>query len=174
MSPPLCLVSSIGHPARYRRANKDESGVRTSIIPQRLVSGAVHRATAQERDLGIVMGRERHEAGDHRIDLARRPRSGRPDVERTPCLGVAVSVDDFGTGYSSLSSILTLPIDEFKIDRSFVASLPAATSAAVAETIVRLGHTLRLGIVAEGIETNVQWDALRQLGCHFGQSSLPA
>ena len=87
-------------------------------------------------------------------------------------LGVAISIDDFGTGYSSLSSIQTLPIDEFKIDRSFVESLPTVTSAAVAETIVRLGHTLGLDIVAEGIETKVQWDALRNLGCHLGQGFL--
>jgi EAL domain-containing protein (putative c-di-GMP-specific phosphodiesterase class I)/CheY-like chemotaxis protein len=87
-------------------------------------------------------------------------------------LGIGISVDDFGTGYSSLSSIQNLPIDEFKIDRSFVESLPRATSVAVAETIVRLGQTLGLGIIAEGIETPVQWDAVRNLGCHLGQGFL--
>jgi EAL domain-containing protein (putative c-di-GMP-specific phosphodiesterase class I)/ActR/RegA family two-component response regulator len=61
-------------------------------------------------------------------------------------LGIGISMDDFGTGYSSLSSIQNLPIDEFKIDCSFVESLPGATSEAVAETIVRLGRTLGLAL----------------------------
>jgi EAL domain-containing protein (putative c-di-GMP-specific phosphodiesterase class I) len=72
-------------------------------------------------------------------------------------LGISISVDDFGTGYSTLSSIQNLPIDEFKIDRSFIDSLPKATSVAVAQAIVQLGQTLGLGIIAEGIETDVQW-----------------
>jgi len=87
-------------------------------------------------------------------------------------LGIEISIDDFGTGSTSLSGIRDLPVDEFKIDRSFVESLPEATSVAVAETIIRIGRILGLGIIAKGIETTVQWDAVRNLGCHLGQGFL--
>lgn len=86
-------------------------------------------------------------------------------------LGVRVSVDDFGTGYSSLSYLQRLPVDVLKIDRSFVKDLDAegdgARSSAVAltEAITGLGHSLGLKVLAEGVETEAQLDALAALGC---------
>jgi EAL domain-containing protein (putative c-di-GMP-specific phosphodiesterase class I)/CheY-like chemotaxis protein len=100
------------------------------------------------------------------------PRQAGRTLQDLRDLGIEISVDDFGTGLASLSSIRDLPIDEFKIDRSFVESLPKSTSVAVAETIIRLGRDLGLGIIAKGIETTVQWDAVRNLGCHLGQGFL--
>jgi diguanylate cyclase (GGDEF)-like protein len=85
-------------------------------------------------------------------------------------LGVRISIDDFGTGYSSLSYLKRLPIDVLKIDRSFIAALPDdPDDAAISEAIVRLGHTLKMEIVAEGIETQAQYDFLKTLGCDAGQ-----
>ena len=84
-------------------------------------------------------------------------------------LGVSIAVDDFGTGYSSLSYLQALPIDILKVDRSFVATMPASTSVALTRAIVQLGQTLQLDIVAEGIETDTQWDSCRDLGCQHGQ-----
>jgi EAL domain-containing protein (putative c-di-GMP-specific phosphodiesterase class I)/CheY-like chemotaxis protein len=100
------------------------------------------------------------------------PRKAAQTLQSLRELGISISVDDFGTGYSTLSTIQNLPIDEFKIDRSFIESLPRATSVAVAQAIVQLGHTLGLSIIAEGIETAVQWDTVRNLGCHLGQGFL--
>ncbi|HEX6382359.1 MAG TPA: EAL domain-containing protein, partial [Acidimicrobiia bacterium] len=88
-------------------------------------------------------------------------------------LGVRLAIDDFGTGYSSLSYLRRFPVDVLKIDRSFVAALGAGPEdAALAHAIVKLGHTLKLNIVAEGIETPEQLSELRSLGCEYGQGYL--
>ncbi|HKY75377.1 MAG TPA: EAL domain-containing protein [Acidimicrobiia bacterium] len=85
-------------------------------------------------------------------------------------LGVRISIDDFGTGYSSLAYLRTLPIDELKIDRSFVNSVADdASAAAIVESVVRLGHALGLVVVAEGVETAGQLATLRDLGCDLAQ-----
>ena len=85
-------------------------------------------------------------------------------------LGVRIAVDDFGTGYSSLSYLKKFPVDVVKIDRTFVLGLgrdPDAT--ALVRGILSLTRTLGLSVVAEGIENDVQLEALRQLGCRLGQ-----
>jgi len=88
-------------------------------------------------------------------------------------LGLRLAIDDFGTGYSSLNYLRRFPIDELKIDRSFVAQMgrePAQL--AVVRSIVRLAETLKLRTVAEGIEDEAQLHNLRQLGAGYGQGFL--
>src|SRR5207237_9971498 len=83
------------------------------------------------------------------------------------------SIDDFGTGYSSLAYLHRFPVDELKVDRSFVDGLGTdQTDAAIVTSIVTLAHTLGLIVVAEGIETTVQLEQLRSLGCQRGQGFL--
>ena len=99
-------------------------------------------------------------------------------------LGVRVSVDDFGTGYSSLAYLQRLPVDVLKIDRSFVKDLDATGQArdhahALAQAITGLGHHLGLRVLAEGVETQAQLDAVSALGCdevqgYFFSKPLPA
>jgi diguanylate cyclase (GGDEF)-like protein len=85
-------------------------------------------------------------------------------------LGVALSIDDFGTGYSSLGYLRRFPVDELKIDKSFVDDLLAVgTTASLAEVVVALGATLGMDTVAEGVETVDQVDALRRMGCGRAQ-----
>ncbi len=85
-------------------------------------------------------------------------------------LGVRVARDDYGTGYSSLANVAALPVDEIKIDLSFVAGLGTDRArTAIVHAIVGLGHALDIAVVAEGVETAAQAFALRALGCDFGQ-----
>ena len=87
--------------------------------------------------------------------------------------GMKVAIDDFGTGLSSLAYLRRLPIDKLKIDRSFVNDMTSGDEgAAIVEAIVSLAHSLRLEIVAEGIETVVQAQALQALGVQHGQGYL--
>jgi diguanylate cyclase (GGDEF)-like protein/PAS domain S-box-containing protein len=95
-------------------------------------------------------------------------------VQRLRDLGVELAVDDFGTGYSSLSSLIERPVDVLKIDRSFVIALPTPTSAAVIRGIVAMAAALGLATVAEGVEHEVQLDAVRELGCDRAQGFLLA
>jgi predicted signal transduction protein with EAL and GGDEF domain len=88
-------------------------------------------------------------------------------------LGVRLAIDDFGTGYSSLSYLRAFPVDTLKIDRSFVAGLGhGRRESAVVDSIVALARTLRLGTVAEGIESPAQLAELRALGATLGQGYL--
>jgi diguanylate cyclase (GGDEF)-like protein len=86
-------------------------------------------------------------------------------------LGVRLAIDDFGTGYSSLSYLRHFPVDILKIDRSFVEQLPG-DGAALARSIVRLGQSLHLEVIAEGVEDEQQRTELRRLGCGRAQGFL--
>jgi diguanylate cyclase (GGDEF)-like protein len=92
-------------------------------------------------------------------------------IERIRMLGVSISIDDFGTGYSSLSYLHRLPVDRLKIDRSFVRDIDDSTSdtASVVRAIVVMAHSLDLSVVAEGVETGAQLEAIREAGCDFAQ-----
>lgn len=88
-------------------------------------------------------------------------------------MGVRLSVDDFGTGYSSLGYLRQLPVDELKIDRSFVKGLPAEKdSLAIVRAIVAMAHALNLKVVAEGVETEGQLEVLRAVRCDEFQGYL--
>jgi diguanylate cyclase (GGDEF)-like protein len=85
-------------------------------------------------------------------------------------MGVGLAIDDFGTGYSSLSYLRRLPVDRIKIDQSFVADAPVSEDArAIVTSIVNLAHSLRLRVVAEGVETAAQAQFVRQSGSDFAQ-----
>jgi diguanylate cyclase (GGDEF)-like protein/PAS domain S-box-containing protein len=90
-------------------------------------------------------------------------------------LGIRISLDDFGTGYSSLSYLSRLPLDQLKIDRSFVSRLPEdGNDATVAQTIIGMGRGLNLEVIAEGVETEEQRAFLQQHGCDAFQGYLIA
>jgi len=95
------------------------------------------------------------------------------NIQQLHDAGVKVYIDDFGTGYSSLSYLTSFRVGSLKIDRSFLANLPADNSdAIVVKTITSLGHNLGMDVIAEGVETIAQLNYLKELGCQYAQGFL--
>jgi diguanylate cyclase (GGDEF)-like protein len=98
------------------------------------------------------------------------PMRARAILNRLSEMGVVLAIDDYGTGYSSLGYLKRLPIDEMKIDRSFVMQMADdRNDAAIVRSTVELGRNLGLKVVAEGVETATAWAHLKALGCDFAQ-----
>jgi diguanylate cyclase len=95
-------------------------------------------------------------------------------------MGIKISLDDFGTGYSSLSYLHRFPVDQLKIDRSFISKLSAADhDAPLVSAIIGIGHSLNLSVIAEGVETLEQAELLHRLQCdelqgYYFSRPLPA
>jgi len=123
---------------------------------------------------------ERHRIGTDQLVLEITETTAMRDVDASLVtlhqlreLGVRISIDDFGTGYSSLLYLKRLPASELKIDRGFISELKAGSEdAAIVASIIALGETLNLNVVAEGVETNDQQALLTQLGCDSLQGYL--
>jgi diguanylate cyclase (GGDEF)-like protein/PAS domain S-box-containing protein len=94
-------------------------------------------------------------------------------LHRLKDMGLRLSIDDFGTGYSSLAYLKRFPLDALKVDRSFVKDTPgAADDAAITSAIIAMAHSLKLEVVAEGVETRAQLAFLRARGCEYAQGYL--
>lgn len=120
---------------------------------------------------------ERHDFPAHRLKLEVTESTLMSDPERTKksldelhVLGVRIAIDDFGTGYSSLSYLQKLPVDDLKIDRSFVMNMSdSKASKTIVRSIISLAHSLGISVTAEGIETEQTLALLRGAGCDFAQ-----
>jgi diguanylate cyclase (GGDEF)-like protein len=105
--------------------------------------------------------------------VMRDPKTALAVLGRLRAAGYGLSIDDFGTGYSSLAQLKRLPVDELKIDKSFVMHLcEGADDAVIVKSTIDLAHSLGLRVVAEGVETAAGWEALRRFGCDTAQGYL--
>jgi diguanylate cyclase (GGDEF)-like protein len=95
-------------------------------------------------------------------------------LARLSDLGATISIDDFGTGHSSLGRLKSLPIDELKIDRSFILDLSTDEDKTIVRSTIHLAHQMGLQVVAEGVETEDAWRQLRSMGCERAQGFLVA
>jgi EAL domain-containing protein (putative c-di-GMP-specific phosphodiesterase class I) len=98
------------------------------------------------------------------------PQRAMTTLERLSGLGFRLSIDDFGTGYSSLAYLKRLPVDELKIDKSFVLTMAKdLDDARIVRSTIDLAHGLGLSVVAEGVESAQVWELLRELACDEAQ-----
>jgi EAL domain-containing protein (putative c-di-GMP-specific phosphodiesterase class I) len=98
------------------------------------------------------------------------PKAALEALEQLHTMRFRLSIDDFGTGYSSLSYLKRLPVQELKIDKSFVMNMADdADDAAIVRSTIDLAHNMGLKVVAEGIENQQIWDLLESWGCDYGQ-----
>jgi diguanylate cyclase (GGDEF)-like protein len=165
------LVTSAAQVAQWRRTLPDLT-LNVNVSGRQLV----HPQFAD--NVARALAAARLPAAAVTLELTESVLMSDPDTAMT-CLaklkdqGVQLAIDDFGTGYSSLSYLRELPVDELKIDRTFIARAAlTGEDLAFVRTIVDLGHILGLRVVAEGIEDEAQLDALRGLGCALGQGYL--
>jgi EAL domain-containing protein (putative c-di-GMP-specific phosphodiesterase class I) len=127
------------------------------------------------RDVGRLL--ERHRVDPHRLELETTESTMLADPLRTKCvlenlsdMGLRLSLDDFGTGYSSLSYLKRLPLDQLKIDRSFVLNMLEDTDhAVIVRSTIDLAKNLGLEVVAEGVQNAAIWEELGSLGCDVAQ-----
>ena len=97
------------------------------------------------------------------------PQRSRAVLEAVRAMGAEVSLDDFGTGYSSLAHLGRLPVDEIKIDKSFVMALEIPGNRAIAQAVIDLGREFGIRVVAEGVKDRPTWDELAAMGCPVAQ-----
>jgi diguanylate cyclase (GGDEF)-like protein len=136
----------------------------------------------QDRGLPSQVQRlvDRHQADPRRVileitesALLSDPLTARRVMRRLSQTGFRLSIDDFGTGYSSLTYLKQLPVDEIKIDKSFVSHMDQDDSdAAIVRATIDLAHSLGLKVVAEGVESQGVWNLLEALGCDIAQGYL--
>jgi EAL domain-containing protein (putative c-di-GMP-specific phosphodiesterase class I) len=130
------------------------------------------------KDLVDALGMYGIAASDFEVELTESVLMADPEragqvLEQLYTMGVRISIDDFGTGYSSLSYLKRVPAQTVKIDRSFIRGLPDDNDdVAITQAVIAMAHSLGLGVVAEGVETEAQLQMLRQMGCDQAQGYL--
>jgi EAL domain-containing protein (putative c-di-GMP-specific phosphodiesterase class I) len=168
------LVNAIGEWVFREACRQSKAWQREGLTPMRV---AVNVSATQFRQGNLldVIQRAMSDAGLEpqflELELTESAVMTNPEesaviLEKLSEMGVLVSVDDFGTGYSSMSYLRRFPIDKLKIDRGFVKDLMTrADDASIVQAIISLAHSLRLKVVAEGVETPEQLHSLRSMGC---------
>jgi len=150
--------------ARWRAAGVDVQ-MAVNVAPTDFAGDDLPRVVARELAAAAVPADRLRLEITERVMTNRTEHSART-LDRLRGMGVTISLDDFGTGYSSLLRLNTIPVDEIKIDRAFVARLGEGPQAAgIVRTMIALAHGIGVPAVAEGVETDLQLQMLRTMGC---------
>jgi diguanylate cyclase (GGDEF)-like protein/PAS domain S-box-containing protein len=169
-----CLREAVRQLASWRAAGLAVPKVSVNLSPAQLQSRGLVGTIAQAiADFGVRPGELTLEITEGAL---MKDRATAIEIAKAiHSLGVRMSLDDFGTGYSNLARLAQLPIDELKIDRSFMSRIADDLDArAVVDIAVQIGKTLRMTVVAEGVETREQKRVLQELGCDVLQGYLYA
>jgi diguanylate cyclase (GGDEF)-like protein len=175
------LIHEVGRWALHK-AIEDYLGWRTAGLDAvRIavnVSALQLRSRAFIEELGQAMEVDAHAAAGVELELTESlimedVKHSTASLEAIRAMGISIAIDDFGTGFSSLSYLAKLPVDTLKIDRSFVNNMDDGQQGLLlVSTIINLAHSLKLKVVAEGVETAEQEDMLRARGCDEMQGFL--
>jgi EAL domain-containing protein (putative c-di-GMP-specific phosphodiesterase class I) len=146
-----------------------EAGIDDIVISVNLSARQLRHRQFAER-LQALLVRHDVEPGNLELEVTESqlmdsPADARDALGQLKALGVRLSIDDFGTGYSSLSHLHSFPVDDIKIDRSFLVDLSVDEHTVIPRAIIALGHNLKLQVVAEGVETHEQLAFLRDHDC---------
>jgi EAL domain-containing protein (putative c-di-GMP-specific phosphodiesterase class I) len=166
------IETAVAQAARWQHAFGDRAptmwvNISCDQLGRRRLVEVVERLLTQAGLAGGTLGLEVTER-----QLARRIDDVTTDLTALHALDVGLAVDDFGTGYASFDYLRRFTFDEIKIDQSFVSGVQDRTNMAVTSSIVALGRSLGLTVVAEGVETQAQYDRLKELGCTLSQGYL--
>ncbi|HEY5810278.1 MAG TPA: EAL domain-containing protein [Povalibacter sp.] len=168
------LIVPLGEWVLQEACNQMRQWIDSGMSPVRV---AVNLSAKQFRDADLAtvvksaLGNAHLEPGFIELELTEsavmhNPEQSAATLAKLSEMGVHISIDDFGTGYSSLSYLRRFPLDKLKIDRSFIRDLMKnPDDMSIVKAIISLAHSLRLRVVAEGVETAEQLEFLRQLGC---------
>jgi diguanylate cyclase (GGDEF)-like protein len=168
------LINAIGEWVLREACRQCKAWQREGLLPLRVAVNVTASQFRQGNLLGIIRqtidgaGLDPHflELELTESAVMTNPEESAGILEQLSRMGVLVSVDDFGTGYSSMSYLRRFPIDKLKIDRGFVKDLMTRRDdASIVQAIISLAHSLRLKVVAEGVETSEQLDSLKSMGC---------
>jgi diguanylate cyclase (GGDEF)-like protein/PAS domain S-box-containing protein len=166
------LAAACGRMTALRAIGFDQVRLAVNLSPQQFMqSDLCERVLEVVKDSGLP---------PHCLELEVTESGAMPDMDysvrtlrRLREQGIQIALDDFGTGFSSLSHLRHLPVDKLKIDRSFVRGIPDdPEDTAIASTIIHMAHSLRLLVVAEGVETEAQMGFLAKHGCQQVQGYL--
>jgi len=166
------LQSACAQMARWREAGLGDIKVAINVSRHEVVGGALVRT------VGAALERHAIRPGQLVIELTEgmlmdHHEQTRQQLEALRAMGVELSIDDFGTGYSSMSYLKRFPLDELKIDKSFVNNTPNdPTNTAIVKAVIVLAHSLGMRVVAEGVETEDSRAMLQTLGCDVFQGYL--
>jgi diguanylate cyclase (GGDEF)-like protein len=172
----------------FEEASRLWASLQTGAMPVRI---AINLSTRDLLDLEFparldaILARHQLEAGAFCLEITESaimddPQRAESTLNRLAERGFKLSIDDFGTGYSSLAYLKRLPVDELKIDKSFVMNMEKdEDDAKIVRSTIDLAHNLGLSVVAEGVENQLIWDKLRELHCdeaqgYFMSKPLPA
>jgi diguanylate cyclase (GGDEF)-like protein len=168
----IILRSALTQCAYWRSLGRSNLSVAVNVSARSLYDDAlVERLAARLRELSLP-------ADALQIEVTESAAMQDPEfacgvLGRIRDLGVRIALDDFGTGHASLAHLQRLPVDEIKIDKSFVIGMPtSADDTAIVASTISLAHALRLSVVAEGVENERVWQQLSELGCDVAQGYL--
>ena len=166
------LQTACAQMARWRAEGHGELTVAINVSRHEVAAGhLLHSVSAALQRHGVAPGQLVIELTESM--LMDPGGDTRAQLDALRALGVKLSIDDFGTGYSSMNYLKRFPLDELKIDKSFVDGIPGdRTNSAIVQAMVVLSRSLGMSVVAEGVETAEQLEALRELGCNTFQGYL--